>query len=327
MKKKILSLVLALALTGAFLTGCKQSGGTTSPTDAPPSEEQTKLPELPEFDRYEDGVPVITVYNTASQEEEDMNLEDYVAGVLAGEMRNDWPMEALRAQAILARTFTLKFISEKESIYPFADISTDVTEAQAYDADAVNDRVRRAVEQTRGEVMSYQGELPYAWFHAHSAGKTELASAALHYESDPPYIQSVESRESDLAPTNVKNWTATFSADEVLSAARQTGAALDKLETIELGDRGDSGRVIDLLINGERVNAADLRVQLDSTRLKSTMLSQVSLRDGKVTFTGSGYGHGVGLSQWGAYQMATEGQTGEDIIHHYFNQIDIVKVW
>ena len=126
----------------------------------------------------EDGVPVITVYNTASQEYENMDAETYVMGVLAGEMRNDWPMEALKAQAILARTFTLKFISEKDSMYPYADISTDVTEAQAYDASAVNERVRKAVEETRGEIMSYQGELPYAWFHAHAAGKTDLAKRA-----------------------------------------------------------------------------------------------------------------------------------------------------
>lgn len=327
MKKTFLSLTLAL-LVGVCLAGCRQEGGAQNPSSgAQKSEEQAALPELPEFDRYEDGVPVITVYDTASQEYETMDVETYVAGVLAGEMRNDWPMEALKAQAILARTFTLKFIGEKDSIYPYADISTDVTEAQAYDSAAVNDRVRRAVEETRGEIMSYQGELPYAWFHAHAAGKTELASAGLHFDSDPGYIQPVESRESDLAPTNVKNWSATFDASEVAEAARQVGAAVDSLESIELGEKSQSGRTIDLLINGERVNAADLRVHLDASRLKSTLLSEVALLDGKVSFTGSGYGHGVGMSQWGAYQLASEGQSGEQIIQHYFHDVSILKAW
>ena len=248
MKKRILSLLLAVVLLS--LAGCKQSGGTSNPPAGQnQTGEQAQVPELPEFERYEDGVPVITVYNTASQEYENMDAETYVMGVLAGEMRNDWPMEALRAQAILARTFTLKFISEKDSMYPYADISTDVTEAQAYDASAVNERVRRAVEETRGEIMSYQGELPYAWFHAHAAGKTDLASVGLHFDSDPGYIRPVESRESDLAPTSVKNWTAVFDASEVLAAARKTGASLEKLESIELGEKGESGRAIDLLIN------------------------------------------------------------------------------
>lgn len=326
MKKRILSLLLAVVLLS--LAGCKQSGGTSNPPAGQnQTGEQAQVPELPEFERYEDGVPVITVYNTASQEYENVDVETYVMGVLAGEMRNDWPMEALRAQAILARTFTLKFISEKDSMYPYADISTDVTEAQAYDASAVNERVRRAVEETRGEIMSYQGELPYAWFHAHAAGKTDLASVGLHFDSDPGYIRPVESRESDLAPTSVKNWTAVFDASEVLAAARKAGASLEKLESIELGEKGESGRAIDLLINGERVNAADLRVNLDSTRLKSTLLSEVSLKDGKVSFTGQGYGHGVGMSQWGAYQLASEGETGEHIVQYYFSDVSIVKAW
>ncbi|MBO4884190.1 MAG: SpoIID/LytB domain-containing protein, partial [Clostridia bacterium] len=119
-------------------------------------------------------MPVITIFDTAAEAYEEVNIEDYVAGVLAGEMRNDWPMEALKAQAILARTFVLKFIGEKESKYPGAQISTDISEAQAYAPDAVNDRVRKAVDETRGLVLSANGELPYAWFHAHSGGMTEL---------------------------------------------------------------------------------------------------------------------------------------------------------
>ena len=77
-----------------------------------------------------------------------MDAEAYVAGVVAGEMKNDWPLEALKAQAILARTFVLRFVSEKESRYEGADISTDISEAQAYDESAVNDLVLQAVEET-----------------------------------------------------------------------------------------------------------------------------------------------------------------------------------
>ena len=322
--KKVIFLVLAAVVLTTAAAGCMRSGtvGQKQPQD------RANMPALPEFGERDDrGVPLITVYDAAADEYEQMDVETYVMGVLAGEMRSDWPMEALKAQAVLARTFTLKFIAEKESIYPNADISTDVTEAQAYDADAVNERIRRAVSETRGQIMTWHGELPYAWFHAHSGGQTELASAALHYESDPGYIQSVESRESDLAPTSVKRWTAVFTADEVAAAARETGAEVTKLVSIEVGEKGESGRAVTFLVNGQAVNAADLRVRLGADKLKSTLLSSVSFADGKVTFTGSGYGHGVGMSQWGAYQMATEGASAADIIHYYFKDVELVNAW
>ena len=328
MKKRILSLLLAVALLS--LAGCKQSGGTSNPPAGQnQTGEQAQVPELPEFERYEDGVPVITVYNTASQEYENMDAETYVMGVLAGEMRNDWPMEALKAQAILARTFTLKFISEKDSMYPYADISTDVTEAQAYDASAVNERVRRAVEETRGEIMSYQGELPYAWFHAHSGGKTELPVEGLDYDQEnPSYLRVVESPDSDSAPTTVKNWSATFTANQVARAAKEAGVDVGSTVTsIEAGKKSESGRTIYFLINGRQVSAPALRLQLDSTVLKSTLISSVELKDGRVTFTGSGYGHGVGMSQWGAYALALDGRTAEEIISWYYSGVGVATVW
>ena len=125
------------------------------------------------------GELLLRVYVVEDQQVEERELESYVEGVLAGEMKNDWPLEALKAQAILARTFVLKFVQEKESQYPGADISTDIEEAQAYDASAVNERIQQAVEETRGLVLSCEGELPYAWFHAHSGGMTEYARTGL----------------------------------------------------------------------------------------------------------------------------------------------------
>ena len=112
--------------------------------------------------------------------------------VLAGEMAGDWPLEALKAQAILARTFVLQFVSQKESMYDGADISTDIKEAQAYDAAGVNARIREAVKETRGEVRNAGGELPYAWVHAHSGGLTARAKEGLDYEkAEPSYTQCV----------------------------------------------------------------------------------------------------------------------------------------
>lgn len=118
---------------------------------------------------------MLKVYDVKNEKLETLSVEDYLPAVLAGEMAGDWPLEALKAQAILARTFVLQFVSQKESMYDGADISTDIKEAQAYDAAGVNARIREAVKETRGEVLNAGGELPYAWFHAHSGGLTARA--------------------------------------------------------------------------------------------------------------------------------------------------------
>ena len=328
----ILSLLLTFCLSCALLASCRISAETV-PSEpevsaAPTLQNGVAVPPLPDGLVMEKGVPVLTVYNTAAESYDEMDIERYVMGVLAGEMRNDWPMEALKAQAVLARTFVLKFISEKKSRYDGADISTDITEAQAYNEDSINERIEKAVTDTRGEVLSAAGELPYAWFHAHAGGITELPTLALDYQDgDPSYTQSVSSPDSDKAPTNVKNWSATFSAEEVASAAKESGVDVGRITSIELGDKAQSGRTVHFLINGQKVSAPSLRVHLDSAKLKSTLLSSVELKDGKITFEGSGYGHGVGMSQWGAYGMAEEGKSYEDIIAHYFREVGIAKVW
>ena len=112
------------------------------------------------LERNEDGVPLLRVYVVDEEKVETIDVETYVEGVLAGEMKNDWPLEALKAQAILARTFVLRFVEEKESKYPDADISTDIEEAQAYDREAVNEQIKEAVAATRGQVLSADGKLP-----------------------------------------------------------------------------------------------------------------------------------------------------------------------
>ncbi len=330
--KKWIALMLALIAALSLMTGCRtktlETDENTTTRGALLS--QADAPALPDtLDYGEDGVPTIIVYDVAERDYKRLNIEDYVMGVLAGEMRNDWPMEALKAQAILARTFVLKFISEKQSKYDGADISTDISEAQAYAPDQINERIEKAVSETRGQVLSAGGELPYAWFHAHSGGKTELPVEGLDYDQEnPSYLRVVESPDSDSAPTTVKNWSATFPANQVARAAKEAGVDVGSTVTsIEAGKKSESGRTIYFLINGRQVSAPALRLQLDSTVLKSTLISSVELKDGRVTFTGSGYGHGVGMSQWGAYALALDGRTAEEIISWYYSGVGVATVW
>ena len=331
MNRNKLCALLCLALASALaLAGCMGNDG---------AEERDllrwkdvgdiKKPAVPEkLSRNDEGVPVLKVYDAKAKEIAGMDLETYVAGVVAGEMKNDWPMAALEAQAILARTYALKFCQDKTSKYDGADISTDVAEAQAYAPDDVNARVRQAVQGTRGKVMAADGEYPYAWFHAHSGGMTELPSAALDYgDGDPAYLAPVASEESDEAPDDVKRWTATFTEAEVLAACADAGLKLERLESVALGEKGASGRAKTLLVNGRVVSAPAFRIHIGANKLKSALIDRVRMSDGKVTFTGKGFGHGVGLSQWGAYALAEEGRSAEEIIGHYFRDVDIVKLW
>lgn len=319
--RRLFSVLLTICLT---LSGCAASRPAANEEVA-----SAVKPELPQkLGKGEDGVPELQVYDVEDDEIEEMDLEEYVEGVVAGEMKNDWPLEALKAQAILARTFVLKFCDTKQSRYEGADISTSVEEAQAYAPQNVNDRIEQAVEETRGIVMSSEGEYPYAWFFAHAGGTTELPSVALDYKnSDPEYLSVVESPDSPKAPDDVKRWTATFTLDQVKTACKTAGLKVDSVRSVEAGEKGESGRLKTLLVNGESVSAPSFRIAIGANVLKSTLIDDISVEDGKVTFTGSGFGHGVGMSQWGAYALAEEGRSAEEIVRHYFQGVDLVKMW
>ena len=273
--------------------------------------------------------PMLDVYIVQSNTIVRMDAESYVAGVVAGEMPSDWPMEALKAQAILARTYVLKFLTEKTSRYAGADISTDIAEAQAYDADAVNVRILTAVQETAGEVLlAEDGSLPYAWFHAHSGGTTALAQESLDWHSaEPSHTKVTRGLDSDAAPDSARVWTAAFTEADFLAACRDAGYAVTRCDDIRIGQVGASGRAVTLLVDGQEVNAARLRISLGSTRMRSTLLTELTAEDGMIRMAGRGYGHGVGMPQWGAYALAEDGLTAEDIALHYYSGLQIVRVW
>ena len=318
------------------LSGCA-AGSSGGDKPALPQPEQTAgrapgksaaqlVPER--LEKNESGVPMLKVYDVKNEKLETLSVEDYLPAVLAGEMAGDWPLEALKAQAILARTFVLQFVSQKESMYDGADISTDIKEAQAYDAAGVNARIREAVKETRGEELNAGGELPYAWFHAHSGGLTARAKEGLDYEkAEPGYTQCVKGMENDEAPAEAAHWQASFSMDEVMAAAKASGVTVDKVESIAIGQRGESGRAKTLLISGKSVSAPAFRIAIGSTKMRSCLLESLRVEDGQVQMSGKGYGHGVGMSQWGAYAMAKEGRTAEEIVTHYFNGVSIDQAW
>lgn len=334
-KKPFVWFLLLLTAIAIVLAGCaneaengQQDDNLTLDPNA--TQAQSAVPAIPEkLKRNDQGVPILAVYQVDEEATQEMDIETYLLGVLAGEMKNDWPMEALKAQAILARTFVLKFASEKTSKYAGADISTDIEEAQAYDATGVNERIEQAVEETCGLVLSYQGKLPYAWFHAHSGGVTAGAKEGLAYAKDEPgYTKIVAGKDSEDAPSDAKEWKITFSKQEVLAAARKVGLdGLEDIESISVAERGESGRATVLTINGQTVSAPELRIALGSSKMRSTLLTSLRVEGEWIKMAGKGYGHGVGMPQWGAYALAKQGMDAAAIVTYYFQDVSVEKIW
>ena len=315
-----LVLVVALAMSGCGMLNQTQK----KPEPAPPTQ-----PSAPQKQVVQGNEPDILVFMHETKEKKTMKMEEYIAGVVAGEMKADWPVEALAAQAILARTFTVQAIEEKGGVPARGtQASTDIKEFQAYNGKAVSENVRKAIDMTRGMVITYQGKPIHAWFHASAGGITASAKEGLDFkDAEPAYIQSVQSPD-DLAPADVQNWTASFTKKQVMAVLTKMGKTAASIDSVEIGQKGSSGRATTMIINKNiEVSGPELRVGLDSTKLKSMLLDKVEVSGDNIIFTGKGYGHGVGMSQWGANKMATMGSKPEDIIEQYFKDVIIEKRW
>lgn len=274
--------------------------------------------------------PTLKVYIKDTKQVKTMPFEEYITGVVAAEMDPKWPLEALAAQAILARTFTLEKIAREGGVpNRNAHASTDTEEFQAYDASRINSNVREAVRVTRGKVAAYNGNYILAWFHANSGGKTATAAEGLSFEKVPtPYIVSVDDPISlEAAPAKDRAWTATFSKAEVTQALQKMGQKPGKFTDIKIVEKGNSGRALKLGIGNATVTAPEFRLAMGSTKLKSTLIDSITVSGNNITFKGKGYGHGVGMSQWGAKGRSEQGAKAEDIIKTYFRGINIYKIW
>lgn len=318
-------LIVLVVVTALTMSGC----GMLNQTQKKPEPAPSGQPPAPQKEAIQGNEPDIMVFMHETNEKKTMKMEEYIAGVVAGEMKADWPVEALAAQAILARTFTMQAIEEKGGVPARGtQASTDIKEFQAYNAKAVSENVKKAIDMTRGMVVTYQGKPIQAWFHASAGGLTATAKEGLAFKDDePPYIQSVQSPD-DLAPADVQNWTASFTKKEVMDVLKKVGKTVTSIDSIEIGQKGPSGRATTMMINKNiEVSGPELRVGIGSTKLKSMLLDKVEVSGDNVIFTGKGYGHGVGMSQWGANKMATMGQKPENIIGQYFKDVVIEKRW
>ncbi len=277
--------------------------------------------------------PTISLYINETGQVKQIKMEEYIQGVVAAEMDPNWPVNALAAQAILARTFTLKQIKDKGGVPQHkTQASTSVEEFQAYDPSKVNNNVRQAVNMTRGKVVKYNDNFINAWFSACDGGTEASAAEGLAYHKEKtPYIKA-GAKDGCLAITTPENkrWTASFPLATVQDAVRKT-AGIDPGDidegNVSVVKKGPSGRAENLKIGRATVSASALRLTLGNDKMRSIYIDNISVRNGNLVMTGKGYGHGVGMCQWGAKKMSVEGKKPEDIIKFYFRGITIQKLW
>ncbi len=220
--KKPVALALGILLMAAALTGCMRSG--SNPEPSPEATGSDAKPEIPSKLSKEDGVPQLDVYNVAAKGRAGHGHRELRAGRAGG--RDAAPTGDGGAQGAGQSGEDLRTeVRQREGVQVQGRGHLDrrPPRAQAYDESKINDRIIKAVDETRGQVLSNDGAF-LRLFHAHAGGQTELATKALDFEGqEPPYTQSVKSNDSDRAPDAVKNWTASFTAEEVGDAAAKGG--------------------------------------------------------------------------------------------------------
>ncbi|TYO96959.1 stage II sporulation protein D [Desulfallas thermosapovorans DSM 6562] len=275
--------------------------------------------------------PTISLYIKERDIKKNIKLEEYLAGVVAAEMEPTWPENALAAQAILARTFTMENIQAgRVRKLHGTDASTDIEEFQAYDPSRINDKVLRAVASTRGQVITYRGDYVKGWFSACDGGISATAEEGLAYTKEPtPYIKA-GARDGCLEVTVPENrhWSVTIPLEQVRAAVREiSGQDPGNINTVEIVERGPSGRATRIQVGSATVGGPDLRLALGSDKVRSTLISSARIEGYNLVLEGKGFGHGVGLCQWGANKMASEGKSPQEIIKFYYQDVDIQKLW
>ena len=320
------SMAAALVLTVLLFGGAYLAAG------------KERVPETQEGDAQEQSVrgqrdSAVFLAVKDGETVEDMALDQYLRGVVRGEMPASFQLEALKAQAAAERTYVYyQLAAGRKEAHPDADVCTDPACCSAWlsedaarekwgeDFDGWESRIGEAVAATDGQAALYAGQPILAVFHSSSAGKT--AEAGDVWSGDVPYLRSVDSPEGEETVPNYYS-AAAFTAAEAQALLAQAHPEL----TFSGGpdkwfgavERDDSGRVSTVEVCGAPLRGVEVRRIFS---LRSACFTIDAAAD-KVTFRVTGYGHGVGMSQYGANELARQGKTWQEILMWYYADITI----
>ncbi|MGL6105548.1 stage II sporulation protein D [Romboutsia sp.] len=282
------------------------------------------------YDTVDKKDPVIKVYNTKLQKIQSISIEDYLCGVVAGEMPSDFEIEALKAQAVAARTFVIYREEQPASSKDKgAAVCTDYKHCQEYKSyeelkkikgeewmKTFYPKVKQAVSETKGQIITYNDKPILTLYFSTSAGKTENSEEV--FSANYPYLKSVDS------PYD-KNYSPRYTSNLIISNKDFTNILKKNYSDIQITEsnlssqikilkRSEGGSVEDIKLGNKQIAGTNVRSLL---KLNSANF-EIKFNDNYLEFIVKGYGHGVGMSQWGAQGMAIDGNKYYEILEHYY---------
>lgn len=319
-----LMLVVIILLPFLIVRGCSRE-------EEPPEEIAEKPEEV-----------MIKVYISSEDRVAEMPLEEYLKGVVAAEMPAEFELEALKAQAVAARTYAYgrmkKIYVPKEDTHKGADICTDFAHCQAwvseeearkkwgiFKASRYWSKIEKAVDETAGILLIYDGKIINPVFHANSGGKTENAED-VWAGSNAPYLRSVVSN-GEEASAQYK-YTVSINIEDFVSTLKKEYPDIklnekDVLSDIEILDYTEGNRVKTMRIGNIELKGTEFR-KLFSLRSANFTIEKGDKNTLRITTIGNG--HGVGMSQWGANYLAKNGGVFEEILKYYYQGIDFTTI-
>lgn len=271
---------------------------------------------IKEEEKVESKETLVTIYRSNGTVLQ-IEMEEYIVGVVAAEIPASFNTEALKAQSVIARTYALRktsrgeFLTDTVSTQAFIDTS-QMKSKWGSDYSKYYNKIVNAVNSTKGEYLTYNGEYIEAVYHSTSNGYTE--DAVNVWGKSYPYLKSVESSWDKSAGSYLK-----ITNKEFETVLNTLGITYEDNTEINIISRNESGRVVEVKIGNSTYTGVELRTLLG---LRSADFD-IEVNDGVMTIITRGYGHGVGLSQYGANGMANAGYNYKDIINHYYSGVKL----
>lgn len=278
----------------------------------------------------------VKLLHTDTNKIEALDIDEYLYGVVSAEMPASFEEEALKAQAVVARTYTIYKIINNEDKHGKANICDDSTCCQAWisekdrkekwkedEKDTNWNKILNAVNSTKGEIITYEGKPINAFFHSNSGGATE-APVEVWGGSGYPYLQSVSTSGEDAYSqySSEVEITKEEFTEKIKEEHSDFKIDFDEKDCIKIEEYTEGNRVKKIKIGNLELSGVEVRniLGLRSANFK------VIIEKEKIKFEVIGYGHGVGMSQTGADSLAKEGKTYEEIIHHYYTNVEIENI-
>ncbi len=261
----------------------------------------------------------VSVFRVQDESYDEVSFEDYIIGVVSGEMPASYEEEALKAQAIAARSYAIKVLEREDAMYDSVKHQVYLDESQLRERwgdqyEKYHEKVSDAVMATAGEVLTHNGNVVEPLYFAMSNGKTE--NAVDYWGKEIPYLKSVESEWDKTSPKYEQD--VMFEASKICEIF-----GLSQLSEVEfeLLSQTEGGNVAKVSIGDKTYTGKAVRELLG---LRSTDFD-FEVSDDHVTITTRGYGHEVGMSQYGANELAKQGQTYDEILNYYYKDVKINK--